>query len=231
MGMFDTAKPVQAAKKPKSKFRDEFPVAGVEHLAMIDALQKTLETLRGTIEAEVKAVAFERFTAHIAETGQRPESFRATDGGAAATMTLSRIRKTTALTEPVVEMLREHGVEPEKEVVTPELYAINPAYAGDKALLGKVEKALKKIVPDDFIVLQEEVSKFVSTEETFALALSKRIPAEVLKQITYVSASPKLQETNLASILDFVRGLIDAPAFGSAAAEAKASTLQLVKAA
>jgi hypothetical protein len=232
MGMFDKPKTVEApAKKAAKSTKAEVEIKGIEHLAMIDALQKTLETLRGTIEGEVKSAALTRFMEHIAATGQRPESFKGIEGGATATLGLSRKASTTAISDAHAALLRENGLEPVKLVVTPELFAINPAYAGDKALLAKVEKALAKIVPDDFIMLQEEKSKLVVTEETLNTAISRKVGVEVIQTMTSLSCSPKLLKTDMGAILKFVTELIDAPVFGAAAEEAKVVKLTLVKAA
>ena len=232
MGMFDAPKTVVApAKKAAKSTKAEVEIKGIEHLSMIDALQKTLETLRGTIEGEVKAIALTRFMEHIAATGQRPESFKGIEGGATATLSLSRKASTTAVSDAHVALLRANGLEPEKLVVTPQLFAINPAYASDAALLGKVEKALTKIVPADFIMLQEERSKLVVTEATLNQAISRKLPVEVIQTMTSLSCSPKLLNTDLGAILEFVRGLIGAPVFGAAAEESKVAKLTLVKAA
>lgn len=223
MAMFNKAKTIAPApKKASSKAaKAEIEIAGIEHLAMIDALQKTLETVRATLEQDVKAAAAERFVAHIQETGQRPDNFTGIEGGATASLQFRRRSSAYALNEEAVTLLRDAGIEPEKEVVTPQLFAINPAYAGDEALLAKVEKALVKIVPDDFIVVQEEKSKLIATETTLNTAISKRAPAAVIQSLTSVSCGLKLKSTDMSAILDFVAGLIDAPAFGKAAEQAQ----------
>lgn len=228
MGMFDQAKTIAPApKKAVAKAaKAEIEIAGVEQLAMIDALQKTLETLRTTIEGEVKAVAAEHFTAHIAATGKRPDNFTAVEGGAFASVQLRRKSSAYALAEETVTLLREHGIEPEKTVVTPQLFAINPAYAADGELLGKVEAALADIVPENFIVTQQEQSKLVATEDTLNAAIAAKAPAPVIAALTTVSCGCKLKNTDMSAILDFVGGLIDAPVFGAAASQAK---LRVVK--
>jgi hypothetical protein len=229
MGMFDTAKTIAPApKKALKSNKPEVEIAGVEHLAMIDALQKTLDTMRGTIEGEVKSAAAERFAAYIQETGKKPENFTAVEGGAAASVQFRRKSSSAALSDETVNLLRENGIEPEKQVVAAQLFAINPAYAEDKAMLAKVEKALAKIVPADFIVAQQEVSKFVATEETLNAAISKRAPASVIQSLTTIACGLKLKNTDMAAILDFVGGLIGAPVFGAAAEQAKAK-LRVVK--
>jgi hypothetical protein len=198
---------------------------------MVDALMKTLDTIRGTIEAEVKGAALLYFSAHIQATGQRPESFKGTEGGASASLELRRKGSNIALSEAAVALLREHGLEPAREVVVPQLFGINPTHAQNKELLAKVEAALAGIVPQDFIVLQEEKAKFTVNEETLNAAIAKRCPPEVISCMTTLACKPKLLKTNLMQILEFVRGLIGgeaAPSFGEAAEESKTVKLRLV---
>ncbi len=221
MSMF--SKPKTIAPAPKAKLgkpaKAEIEIAGIEHLAMIDVLQKTLETVRGTLESEIKTAAAERFAAHIAETGQKPDNFTGIEGNGLASIQFRRKSSAYALSEEAVALLRDNGIEPTKEVTTPALFAINPAYAGDQDLLAKVEKALTKIVPDDFIVAQEEQSKLVATEETLNAAISKRCPPAVIQSLTTISCGLKLRRTDMASILEFVGGLIDTPVVGETVKE------------
>lgn len=176
MSMFNKAKTIAPAPKAKlgKPAKAEVEIAGIEHLAMIDTLQKTLETVRATLESEVKSAAAERFIAHIKATGQKPDNFTGVEGNGFASLQFRRKSSAYALSEEAVALLRENGIEPHKEVTTPALFAINPAYASDQDLLAKVEKALTKIVPEDFIVQQEEQSKLTATEETLNTAISKR---------------------------------------------------------
>ncbi len=228
MGLFDTTKTIAPAPKKKlASTKAEVEIAGIEQLAMIDALQKTLDTLRGTIEGEVKAVAAERFATYVAETGRKPENFTGIEGGAFASIQLRRKSSAHALPEETVALLREHGIEPEKTVVTPQLFAINPAYAADSELLGKVEAALTEIVPADFIVVQQEQSKLVAGEETLNAAIAKKLPAAVAS-LTTIACGLKLKNTDMNAILDFVGGLIDAPVFGAAQEQAQ-TKLRVVK--
>lgn len=231
MGMFDTAKKVSAPAKAKASSKAEVAIVGIENLAMIDALEKTLETLRATIEGEVKSIALARFVQHVQDTGTRPESFRGVEGGASASLELRRKGSNIGLNDAQVSLLRQHGLEPAREVSVPKLYALNPAYAENAEILQKVEAALAGVVPPDFIVIQEERAKFTVTEEVLSEACRKKLPQEVLTTLTTLAVKPKLVKTNLASILEFVRGLIGAPAFGEAAQESKNVKLHLVKAA
>lgn len=229
MSMFNKAKTIVPAPKAKlgKPAKAEVEIAGIEHLAMIDALQKTLETVRGTLEAEIKTEAAERFAAHIQATGQKPDNFTGIEGNGFASLQFRRRSSAYALSEEAVALLRQNGIEPHKEVTTPALFAINPTYAGDQDLLAKVEKALTKIVPEDFIVMQEEQSKLVATEETLNAAISKRCDASVISSLTTISCGLKLRKTDMQSILQFVGELVDAPSFGEAPAK-KSANLRIV---
>jgi len=230
MAMFDKAKTIAPApKKALEKKKQEIEIAGIEHLAMIDTLQKTLETVRGTLESEVKSAAAERFARHIQETGQRPDNITGVEGNGAASIQFRRKSSAYALSEEAVALLRTNGIEPEKQVTTPQLFAINPAYASDEALLAKVEKAIAKIVPEDFIVVQAEASKLVATEDTLNLAIRNKAPAAVIQSLTTISCGLKLRKVDMGTILQFVGGLIDAPALGDTAMpKDKKATLRVV---
>ena len=178
---------------------------------MIDALQKTLETVRGTLESEVKSAAAERFALHIQETGQKPDNITGVEGNGTASIQFRRKSSAYALSDEAVALLRDNDIEPEKQIMTPQLFAINPAYASDEALLAKVEKALTKLVPEDFIVAQAEVSKLVATEDTLNLAIRNKAPAAVIQTLTTISCGLKLKKTDMNSILEFVGGLLEEP--------------------
>ena len=229
MGLFKSAATLNEPKVEKSKSKlVNVEIEGVERLATIDALQKTLDAIRAESETPVKAATAQRFIAHIQATGQRPDSFVATEGTAEATLTLTRRGSHLALTDAAVALLREHGIEPHESEITPELFGINPKYAGDSILLAKVEKALTKVVPDDFLVKQEKVSKFVVDESVLNAALEKRAPAEVIAAITTITCKPRLAQTNVGAILEFVRNLIapiePAEALGAALAARSAKS-------
>ena len=100
-------------------------------------------------------------------------------------------------------------------MLCPELYAINPKYAGDGDLLGKVSAALSDIVPADFIVKQDEKSKQVVTDanvdEVFA-AKSKLTKDEfeaLVRVVTTQALKPKLATTNFTTVMAEVAKLLE----------------------
>lgn len=210
--MFKNAAPMAApAPKSKAKAKAEIEVKGIEELAMVSALQKALEAIAGTLEGMVKGTAWAHFCTVAADTGRRPDSFKGTEGDAHASLELRKRGSNHALSEESVTLLRSHGFEPGREVIQAQLYAINPKYAEDAELLGKVEAACAGIVPADFIMLQPERCKFIVTDELLEQVFQKKAAAEVIQTVTTLACKPALKEVNIKRILDFVTSLLTGP--------------------
>jgi len=106
--------------------------------------------------------------------------------------------------------LRELGIEPFEQVVTREMYGINPVYAEDADLMGRVEKALESVkgLPSDFIVLQAGVTKFVVTDEMADAAYKSR-NAVAVKICTTMALKPKLEaEYPMEKLFDNVKEIV-----------------------
>lgn len=206
MSLFSNAKTIDAkpAAKKGSK-KEEIQLAGIETIAQIDALTKILAAARATIEAETKSAAMDLFV-DMAD-GKRPENFRGVEGDASASVELRKRSTASALNEGEIQHLTSLGLKVEKAVAVQELFAINPAYAGDAKLLEKVSKALEKIVPVDFIVKQEEKSKTVVTDETIdgAFAANDRTAIEI---VSVLALKPKLEVTNVDKLFATVQKLV-----------------------
>lgn len=211
------AAPKAAAKKAKQTTE----VRGVEELAMVSALAKNLEAIAATLSADVKAQALARFMEHIKEKGTKPESFRGTEGNASASLEFRKKAANHPLSPEQVEILRAHSIEPERVDDIPELYAINPKYAGNPELMDKAEQLLRGALPDDFIVLQEARSKFIVSDATLAAACAGKLDAEVIQCVATLAVKPKLDIVNMPRILEFVSGLMMPVATPSANTEAQ----------
>lgn len=183
------AKPTAAAKKTKQ----EIALAGVQSLAELKAMIASLEAAAKTIEGEVKEAGFGEFLAM--ETQVRPESFKGVDGQASCSVEMRKRGTNSALNADEVAVLEELGLTPFKQVITTEMFGINPAYAGDEKLMDRVSKALEKVagLPADFIVQQAEVSKLVVDDnlldEAFKLTEGRE---EALRIVTTMALKPKL---------------------------------------
>lgn len=195
MSIFKNAKTLDAKPTGKAKAeKREIAVAGIQTLAEIEALLKSLEAAKTTLAAEIKEAGFGEFLA--LETNVRPESFKGVDGQATCSVEMRKRGTNSALNQDEVEILEKLGLKPFKEVVAPELFGINPVYASDEALMNKVSKALEKIVPSDFIVHQEERSKLVVNDElleaAFRLPYGSEERKTALALVTTMALKPKL---------------------------------------
>lgn len=191
--MFSTAKSLDTKKTAAvKKTKDEHEISGICDLALLDALIKSATAMKESIETEVKTRGFEIFME--SKGGTRPSSFVGVDGAATASVEMRKRGTNSKLTDDEAEVLRAQGIEPFKQIVTQELFAINPSYAADSKLLSKVEKALDKLdLPKDFIVKQEEVSKLVVSDEMLDTAFKDgTVSNAVLSIMTTMALKPKL---------------------------------------
>jgi hypothetical protein len=208
MGMFATSKIIAA--KPSAKAKKEkaqIEVSGLSDLAKLDALIKAATAMKATLEADVKTFGFDQFMEMAG--GSRPSSFEGVDGVATASVELRKRGTNSALNEEEVAALQAAGITPFKQIVTNGLFAINPKFAEDSILLAKVEKALSKIVPDDFIVRQEEVSKMVVSDEILDEAFRTAKSPAILAIMTTMVLKPKLSEAYaMEQLLDDAKAIM-----------------------
>lgn len=212
-GMFAKATVLAPVKTAKGKAeKKQIPIDGLLAYAQIGAAIKALEALQASYEPQVKDAAFAEML--VLAGNAKPESFTGVDGIATGSMEFRKRGTNSALKEEEQALLQAHGIVPHKEVLCQELFAINPKYAADGALLGKVEKALAKIVPEDFIVQQAEKSKMVVTDanvdEVFAARpkLTSDVFASLVKTVITQAVKPKLAETNFDNIMADIAKLI-----------------------
>lgn len=213
MGLFAKAATLAPVKSVKGKAeKKQIPIEGLEAYAQIDSAIKALEALKASYEPQVKGLAFNEML--LLAGNSKPESFVGVDGIATGSMEFRKRGTNSPLKDEEHELLLRAGIVPHKEVICQELFAINPKYAADNALLGKVEKALAKVVPEDFIVQQAEKSKMVVTDanvdEVFAARpkLAKDEFEALVKVVITQAVKPKLSETNFDDIMASIAKLI-----------------------
>jgi adenosyl cobinamide kinase/adenosyl cobinamide phosphate guanylyltransferase len=202
--LFGKAKAIEITKPAAKKDTKELVnLTGLEELAQIDAAIKALTSMKKTVEADVKAEAFDHFFDKVVETHKRPDNFRGVEGIATASIEFRKRSTTSPITEEEMPLFVDNKIPLETIVTVQKLFGINPAYANNDALLEKVSAALEGIVPDDFIVVQEEVSKKVVSEEAMdAVFAAKRPNFELVKAISVMAIKPKLEKTDLPAIME-----------------------------
>lgn len=208
MSLFTTAQKVETPKtKGKKSDADEIQMDGLLQLAEVDALLKTLATIKSTLEQDVKAEAFDHFFEEAKKLQKQPPSFRGIEGIASASVEMRKRGTNSALNDEEVLLLKEHHIPIEKTVSTQRMFGINPKYEHDEKLLALVSKKLEKIVPEDFIVIQEESSRQVVGETTIAAAF-KSNNRDLIETVTTLAIKPKLDNVDIKKILADVTALI-----------------------
>jgi hypothetical protein len=198
--IFTSAKVVASPKasKGKTKGKTEHALGGLEELATLDTLIKSLTAVKATYEAEVKA----KMKTIFEEDGT--ETFMGIDGDATASAECRKRASTSTLTIKEIEKLDEFGIEPEMTIITPERFVVNPVHAANSGLLEQVSNALKKVkgLPDDFIMLQAEEAKPVVSEAVFDAATKDADTRKALLDVVAVLAiKPKLGNPDIAKLL------------------------------
>lgn len=197
MSLFAKAKTIETKVpgRPKAT-KHEIAIAGIQQLAEIKAMMDSLAAVAKTIETDVKTAGFGEFLKM--ETKVKPDSFRGTDGMASASVEMRKRGTNSALNADEVEQLEGLGLTPHKEVITVEMFGINPEFAKDLKLMERVSKALEKIVPEDFIVHQAEASKLVVSDAVldaaFALEHGSMERETALSICTTMALKPKLED-------------------------------------
>lgn len=212
--MFASAKTLPTTKsKAKGKAKPEVEIAGLQDLAAIDAVIKALTALKGTVEIEVKAKMAEHFLTEGAAKNGRPENFKGTDDKASASCELRARSSSSPLADADIELLDRHKISHQTVDIVPECYVINPAYRDDQVLLGKVEKALKKVggLPEDFIMLQQGVSKTITTETSLdeVFRLNRNVAGGLLSVVGVLAVKPKLESGDITDAFTIVQSLLN----------------------
>ena len=193
MSLFPTAKTPAKAKAPAAKKVElEVAVTGIQTLAEIKAMIANLESAAKTVEGEIKNTGFAELLAFKEHT----ESFKGIDGLASASIEMRKRSTASTLTAEEVEILAKAGLTAKTQITVAEMYGVNPTYATDKKMLRQVSKALEGIVPADFFIRQEEVSKPVVDDELLKAAfnMSRRAKARepILRMLTTMALKVKL---------------------------------------
>jgi hypothetical protein len=209
MSFFSAKFVVTATPKGKTKSKKkEVTIDGLEQLAEIDAMIKNLSALREDLDRTVKDKAREIFI----DLGQttRPENFRGVDGDAEASIEFRKRSTRSVLTPAEVEAFEKLNIPVETIQDVSETYIINPAYAGDSALLEKIDNALKKVknLPEDFILKQGGTSRKVVGDDTVTEVFSKGLIRQFFDTIGVLAVKPKLDVTDISVIAKKVMAYI-----------------------
>jgi hypothetical protein len=204
--MFSNA-PVAVAKKPaKGKpTKVQVEMDGLEEYAALCAAVEALQGQKAVFEAKLKSEMSDRFIAIGCKEKRKPESFDAIDGNAHGNMQLRLRSSRSALTVDECEILDDENIPYTLDVKVEETFIINPEYAGDMKLLGKVEEALKSVkgLPDDFIQKQVGEKSNIATDESITAVFGKepKKAAKLLPLVTCLAIRAKIKG-NFMPVID-----------------------------
>ena len=206
--MFSSAKKVAIAPQAPTKGKPSKPtdlIEGWEELCALDAVSKALAGLvtlkkQAIEEGPVTDLLVTRGLA----TGRKPESLSPVEGDGKGSAYIAKRSTRSPLSEEELELLSETvgeanvGGYVETVEAQPAMLAVNPAYAGDEALLRKIDKALAGVkgIPEDFIQQYPAQSKTVFAEEA-------------------VNAMFKLSPEKLDAVFSLLAGISLRPVYGA----------------
>lgn len=207
-----TAKATTASRKL------QIEIPGIRELAMLDALATSVEGLMISASARVKARNNEEFIKLGMKHKKAPESFQGVEPGtndlenpdAFASCQLRRRSSASGLTADEIALCTDYKFPTTKNTKQVGTIVINPEYAADTSILGKLEKLLAKAmekgeIPADLFQLQDEISSTVIPEHgvdyLFQNYTDARVIATLLPIVTTPAVSPKLKTDDLTVAL------------------------------
>lgn len=207
---FANAKTVKTATKAKKAEKTRVEIAGMHEYAALVSVMKSLDAIKSTMEADIKAKMADKFVSMGCERKARPENFVGFEGDGTASCELRARSTASSLSEAEQETLAEYNVPTTVVEDVVDTFVINPAYIEDAVLMGKVAAKLNTIkeIPNDFIMKQEGRSKTVVADGAFDVVF-KQTPevAQMLMRITSTLAiKPKFED--LSAAMDTIRHLV-----------------------
>jgi len=172
----------------------QIKLVGLQQLTLLDALIKQASAMQATLKVDITKEAFTHFVS-VAGSLPRPLACKGVDANDYTSTALVEFRKRSSasvLSDAEVEVLEDAGLKPQAKVISPFLFAINPAYAHNKEMHAKLKAALDGLVPDDFLVQCDEVTRKTVTDEMLDEAFNTGASEQVLEILTTMAFKPRL---------------------------------------
>lgn len=199
------------AKGGKKNAKPEFAIDELDTIAAIDAVMKSLEAMKKTVEADVKDQMKDIFATEGLKKHVRPKNFKGFDNNSFASCELKKRSTRSTLSEDEVNLLDKHGIPYDVVSDVTTTFIINPAYAQDEDLLATVGELLDGHVPDDFIEMQTGVDRRVVSDRSLDQAFDAKTKKDLLNLLNVVgtfSLKPKY-DGDVKDAIDFVKELLD----------------------
>jgi len=209
MSIFSQAKTLPEPKTKAKAKADGVEIKGLEDYSLIDALLKSLGAVKDTLAVAIKDESRELFVS--VKDKKRPANLKGFDGAATASIQLQKRSTRSPLSADEVTLLIERGIPYDTVEARAETFVINPAYANDGALLGKIDKALKGVkgLPEDFILKQEGVTSHVVSDESILTMYAKEQARELVDTLCTLAVKPTLANPDLKKALQLATALLN----------------------
>lgn len=215
MSMFAKAKVIETKTPAKGKATDkrEVEISGADELAQMEAFHKSIGTLIATMKEEVKSEVFNEFVKDGMEHKKSPDGFNAIENVSTIGATFKKRSTTSVLTDAEVAILKKNGISYETKIVQQEQFVINPKYSESQELLESVSEAIEGIkgMPEDFIMLQPEASKQVtsarSLDEIFQSKKKKATVRDLAKIVGVIALKPSTK-ADLSDVLEDLKEML-----------------------
>lgn len=217
--MFATAKTLKTGTASKAKKEAaEVHIEGIEAVAALDAVIKSLKALQETYAAQAKGNMTAEFIKLGLAKGGRPANFRGTEGIASASCEMRARSSASPFQSDEVAMLDEAEIPTQVLTDGVETFGINPEHLKNDEMLRVMEKALQPLVakgklPTDLFVKLEPPKRTVLAEGAVDV-LFTRSPETVRKLlpvVTTMAIKPTLgKDTKTADAFALVEKLMEA---------------------
>lgn len=151
---FATAAPATKGKKAKADTKARVATKELLALASLDAVAKSIETMKEQVNETVKGQMADYFTKTGVAKGKRPENYKGFDGTAEASLELRKRSDRSPLDETQQALLAAEGIETVQETV----YSLNPDVLTPQ-VMALVSKALNGVagIPSNLFNINSKV--------------------------------------------------------------------------
>lgn len=181
---FAVVPPLAPVVKIDKKEKKEIEIEGMELLAALQVLIKSIEGETELLQKAVKEKAIENFISQMLKTGKKPDSYLGVEAIAQASCEIRKRGSNLAVSEDAAKKLAEHGIMLEKKVNIPARYVFNPNLTQEQLMavgevlatnpkLRSIEvmveengKVVKKPLADEIVKLQPEEAYYATSDST-----------------------------------------------------------------
>lgn len=207
---FATAKTVKTVAKAKKADKVRVEMNGMHEYAALVSVMKSLEAVKASMEAEIKADMLKKFVDMGCDKQARPANFIGFEGDGEASCELRARSSVSGLTEAEQEILADHEIPTTVVEDVVDTFVINPQYITDASLMDKVAAKLNTIkdIPSDFILKQEGRAKTVVAEGGLDAVFknSPEVAANLLKIVGTLAIKAKF--TDMEKALDAIKEFV-----------------------